>query len=94
MTNKNKVAAVILGAAVGVALVRFFNLPKEERADILRGIKEKTSELLDDAENTVTKVENFMDDFQSRGENEWIDKLYLVKKAFTDFYGDTKRNLS
>lgn len=94
MTNKNKVAAVILGAAVGVALVRFFNLPKEERADILRGIKEKTSELLDDAENTVTRVENFMDDFQSRGENEWIDKLYLVKKAFTDFYGDTKRNLS
>ena len=94
MTNKNKVAAVILGAAVGVALVRFFNLPKEERNDILRGIKDKTSELLDDAENTVTKVENFMDDFQSRGENEWIDKLYLVKKAFTDFYGDTKRNLS
>ena len=94
MTNKNKVAAVILGAAVGVALVRFFNLPKEERADILRSIKEKTSELLDDAENTVGKVENFMDDFQSRGENEWIDKLYLVKKAFTEFYGDTKRNLS
>lgn len=94
MTNKNKVAAVILGAAVGVALVRFFNLPKEERADILRGIKEKTTELLDDAENTVTRVENFMDDFQSSGENEWIDKLYLVKKAFTDFYGDATRNLS
>ena len=94
MTSKNKVAALILGAAVGVALVRFFNLPKEERAEILRGIKEKTSELLDDAENTVEKVEHFMDDFNSKGETEWIDKMYLVKKAFSDFYGGTRRNLS
>lgn len=90
MTNKNKVAAVILGAAVGAALVKFFSLPKEERNDIIQGIKERTSELLEDAENTVEKVEHFMDEFKEKGESAWIDKLYLLKKTFSDLYGSSE----
>lgn len=93
MTNTNKVAALILGAAVGVALVKFFSMPKEEREEFYSHLKNTTHELLDNAEDTVEKVEYFMDEYNSKGKNEWIDKLYVVKKMFKNFYGSDRHYL-
>lgn len=93
MTNTNKVAALILGAAVGVALVKFFSMPKEEKEEFYAHLKNTTHELLDNAEDTVEKVEHFMDEYNSKGKDEWIDKLYVVKKMFRNLYGSNKHYL-
>jgi hypothetical protein len=93
MTNTNKVAALILGAAAGVALVKFFSMPKEEREEFYSHLKNTTHELLDNAEDTVEKVEHFMNEYNSKGKNEWIDKLYIVKKMFRNLYGSDKHYL-
>lgn len=93
MTNTNKVAAVILGAAVGVALVRYFKMPEDERKELCDHLKTRTNELLDNAEDTVEKVDQYFAEIESKGRNEWIDKLYLIKKMFRDFYGTDKKYL-
>ena len=93
MSNTDRIAALILGAATGVALVRYFNMPKMERNEFCSHLKTKTSELLDNAEDTVEKVEQYMNDFNSKGENEWIDKLYILKKMFKNLYGSEKHYL-
>jgi hypothetical protein len=93
MAKTNKIAAIILGAAAGVALVKFFSMPKEEREQFYADIKSKTSELLENAEDTVEKVEHFMDEYKSKDENEWIDKLYILKKMFKSLYGSGKHYL-
>jgi hypothetical protein len=93
MTNTNKVAALILGAAVGVALVKFFSMPQEEREEFYSHLKNTTHELLDNAEDTVEKVEHFMDEYNSKGKDEWIDKLYIVKKMFKNLYGSDRHYL-
>jgi hypothetical protein len=93
MAKTNKIAAIILGAAAGVALVKFLSMPKEERDEFFANIKSKTSELLDNAEDTVEKVEHYMDEYKSKGENEWIDKLYILKKMFKNLYGSGKHYL-
>ncbi|MEO5649936.1 MAG: YtxH domain-containing protein [Ginsengibacter sp.] len=93
MNNTNKVAALILGAAVGVALVKFCNMPKKKREEFYDHLKNTTHELLDNAEDTVEKVEHFMDEYNSKGKNEWIDKLYILKKMFRNFYGSDKHYL-
>jgi glutaredoxin 2 len=93
MTNTNKIAALILGAAAGVALVKFFSMPKEERKEFYSHLKNTTHELLDNAEDTVEKVEHFMNEYNSKGKDEWIDKLYIVKKMFRNLYGSDKHYL-
>ncbi|MEO6813144.1 MAG: hypothetical protein ABI172_04395 [Ginsengibacter sp.] len=93
MSNTDRIAALILGAATGVALVRYFKMPKLERDEFCSHLKTKTSELLDNAEDTVEKVEQYMNDFNSKGENEWIDKLYILKKMFKNLYGSEKNYL-
>jgi hypothetical protein len=93
MNKSNTIAAVILGAAASVALIRFFNMPKETRDAFFSHLKNTTHDLLDEAEETVEKVEHYMDEIKSKGENEWIDKLYVLKKMFRDFYGSEQRFL-
>ena len=93
MAKSNKVAALILGAAAGVALVKFFKMPAEERNKFCDHLKRQTSVLLDNAEDTVEKVEHFMDDFKSKEEGEWIDKLYILKNMFKSLYGSDKHYL-
>jgi hypothetical protein len=93
MNKSNTVAAVILGAAAGVALIRFFNMPKEKRDAFFSHLKNTTHFLLDDAEETVEKVEQYMDEIKSKGEDEWIDKLYILKRMFRELYGSEQHFL-
>ena len=93
MNKSNTIAAVILGAAAGVALIRFFNMPKEKKDAFFAHLRNTTHNLLDDAEETVEKVEHYMNEIKSKGENEWIDKLYVLKKMFRELYGSEKHYL-
>ncbi|MEO8416860.1 MAG: hypothetical protein ABI472_24570 [Ginsengibacter sp.] len=93
MAKSKTIAAIILGAAVGVALLKFYNLPKEEKDEFFSYLKDRTNELLDDAEETVEKVEHFIDEIKIKEENEWIDKLYIVKRMFRELYGSDQRYL-
>ena len=93
MNKSNTIAAVILGAAAGVALIRFFNMPKEKRDAFFSHLQNTTHILLDDAEETVEKVEQYMDEIKSKGENEWIDKLYVLKRMFRELYGSEEHFL-
>ena len=93
MNKSNTIAAVILGAAAGVALIGFFNMSKEKRDAFFSHLKNTTHELLDNAEETVEKVEHYMGEVKSKGENEWIDKLYVLKRMFRDLYGSEKHYL-
>ena len=94
MNNDTKqIAGVIFGMAAGLALYKFFSMPKEERQEFFSQIKETTNELLNNAEDTVEKVEHYMDEFNSKGEGDVIDKLYVLKKMFRNLYGSGKNYL-
>jgi hypothetical protein len=93
MAKSNKVAAIILGAAGGYALIKFLSMPPEERNNFYRFLKDKTHDLLDNVEETVEKVEHHMDELRSKGEDEWIDKIYILKKMFKNLYGSEKNYL-
>jgi len=93
MAKQNKVAAIILGAAAGVALIKFFNMPKAKREEFYSHLKNQTHQLLDNAEDTVEKVEHYMDEIKEKGKDEWIDKVYILKKMFKSLYGSDRHYL-
>ncbi len=93
MAKSTTIASLILGASIGVALLKFYSMPKEDRDAFLDHLKTTTNELLDDAETTVEKVEHYVDEIRLKGENKWIEKLYVLKKMFTDFYGTERKYL-
>ncbi|MEO8854889.1 MAG: YtxH domain-containing protein [Ginsengibacter sp.] len=93
MAKSNKIAAVILGAAAGVALVKFLSMPREQRNEFYDFLKNKSRQLLDNAEDTVEKVEQYMDEFKEQGDDEWIDKIYILKKMFKSLYGSDRNYL-
>ena len=56
MSKGNTIGAIILGVAAGVALLKFFSMPEDERQEFISHLKNKAHDLLDDAEGTVEKV--------------------------------------
>ena len=91
--TKSTIASLIFGASIGFALLKFYSMPEEDKQDFLDHLKKTTNDLLDDAETTVEKVEHYVDEIKSKGENRWIEKLYVLKKMFTDFYGTERKYL-
>jgi uncharacterized Rmd1/YagE family protein len=93
MAKSNSIAAIILGAAVGLTLLRFFNLSKAERNQVLADIKYKSHDLLDDAEATVEKVKHYVEELKSKSADEWTDKIFVMKNMLKDLYGAEHRLL-
>ena len=82
-----------MGAAVGVALVRYFNMPEAEKEEFLAHLKSRAHDLLDDAENTVDKVKYHFAEIERKPAGAWVDKLFVAKRLLTELFGSEKRFL-
>lgn len=91
MSKANTIGAIILGAAAGVALIKFFSMPELERDEFVTHLKNRAHDLLDDAEGTVDKVKNHFAEIDSREHP--IDKLFVVKRLISELFGSEKRFL-
>jgi len=87
MERSKQVGAIIIGAATLLAIYKFYGMSKEERNEFFSHVRDKTQELLEDADNTVEKVQHYVVQMKDKNPDEWFDKLYLLRKMFSDFYG-------
>lgn len=86
------VSTLILSAAAIYAVYKFAEMPKDDRRHFIRSIKDRTGELLDDADATVEKVQNYMGEFKSLETGNWYDRLYLIRKMVKDLFGNPVKN--
>ncbi len=94
MAKSNYIGAVILGAAAIVAILKFYDMPKEERDLFFSNLKNKTHDLLDDAESTVDKVEHYVAQLKAKSSEEWVDKIHIIRKMFKEMYGSEMQLLN
>ena len=93
MSKSNYIGAIILGAAAGLAILKFYSMPDEEREEFISHLKNRAHDLLDDAENTVDKVNHYFAEIDTKARNEWVDKLFIVKRLLTELFGSERRYL-
>jgi hypothetical protein len=93
MSKSNYIGAIILGAAAGLAILKFYSMPDEEREEFISHLKNRAHDLLDDAENTVDKVNYYFAEIDTKARNEWVDKLFIVKRLLTELFGSERRYL-
>ena len=87
MQKSNQIGAIILGAAAALAVYKFYQMSKDERKELFDEIKDKTQVLLEDADNTVEKVQHYVAQIKDKSPDDWFEKLYLLRKMFSEFYG-------
>ncbi len=93
MLKANTIGAIILGAAAGVALVKFFSMPEFEREEFITHLKNRAHDLLDDAEGTVDKVKQHFAEIDAKQPHQLVDKLFVFKRLLTDLFGSERRYL-
>jgi hypothetical protein len=93
MSKSNTIGAIIVGAAAGMALLRFYTMSENERREFVSHLKNRAHDLLDDAEGTVDKVKRHFAEIDAKQSNEWADKLLVIKRLLTDLFGSERRFL-
>jgi DNA-directed RNA polymerase subunit F len=93
MARSNYIGGIILGAAVGVALLKFYSMPKEERDEFLDHLKNRAHDLLDDAEGTVEQVKHHFAEIDAKQPHELVDKLFVFKRLLSNLFGSERRFL-
>lgn len=93
MSRSNTIGAIILGAAVGVALLNFYNMPKEDRDDFYSHLKNRAHDLLDDVEGTVDTVKHHFAEIDTKPEEQWVEKFFVFKRLLTTLFGSNRRFL-
>jgi hypothetical protein len=93
MSKANTIGALILGAAAGVALVKFFTMPEYEIEEFMAHLKNRAHDLLDDAEGTVDTVKAHFAEIDMKPKEAWVDKLFVAKRLLTELFGSEKRFL-
>ena len=93
MSRSNTIGAVILGAAVGVALLKFFNMPEQDREEFYIHLKSKAHDLLDDVEGTVGTVKQHFSEIDNKPKEEWVEKFLVIKKLLVKLFGSERRFL-
>lgn len=91
MFKANTIGALILGAAAGVALVKFFSMTDYEKEEFISHIKNRAHDLLDDAEGTVEKVKQHFAEIDNKQNS--VDKLFVAKRLLSELFGSERRFL-
>ena len=93
MSKSATIEAIILGAAVGVALLKFYNMPEEDRKEFYDHLKSRAQELLDDTEETINTVKNHFAMIDAKPKEEWVQKLLVGKKLLAELFGSDHKFL-
>lgn len=93
MSKSDKIGAIILGAAAGLAILKFYNMPDDERQEFLSHLKNRAHDLLDDAEETMETVKQHFAEMDNKQPEQWVDKLFVFKRLLTTLFGSERRYL-
>ena len=91
MSKVTTIGALLLGAVAGVALLRFYSMPQEERNEFISHLKNRAHDLLDDTEGTLNKVKHHFAQIDAKQNG--VDKLLVVKNLLSDLFGSERRYL-
>ena len=94
MSKSNTIGAVILGAAAGVAILKFFNMPEEEREEFYAHLKERADKLLEVTEGTIETIKSHFAQIDEKAKEEWVDKLLIAKNLLNELFGSAKKYLA
>ncbi len=93
MSKSNYIGALILGAAAGVAILKYYSMPEDERQEFTTYLKNRAHDLLDDAEGTLDTVKAHFAEIDAKQKNEWVDKFFVAKRLLTNLFGSERRFL-
>lgn len=87
--NTKQIVGMMLAGGAAVVVYKLYNMPKEKRSEILDKLKSETLSFLEKAESSVEKVQHYMGQIREKGQEDWVDKAFIVKNMLSDFYHGT-----
>ena len=84
--SSKHIATFLLGAAAGVAALKYMNLSDEEKANLTATLKEKAESAKDKAEEGLDKLKEYFETLRSKGGDALKDVMADAEKAAQDLF--------
>ena len=86
MVNPKHIATFLLGAAAGYALFKYNIMSDEEKVKMYADLKEKASNLKDEAEKTANKAGEYFEELKTKGAENMKDYMSEAESFLNDLF--------
>ena len=85
--NNKHIATFLLGAAAGIAAMKYMGMSQEEKDKLAKDLKDKANKVKDEAEKVMDKAKGYFDELKTKGSEAFKEHFDNAEKTMSDLFG-------
>ncbi|MBL0145810.1 MAG: hypothetical protein IPP48_08660 [Chitinophagaceae bacterium] len=85
--NNKHIATFLLGAAAGIAAMKYMSMSQEEKDKLAADLKDKANKVKDEAEKVMDKAKDYFEELKTKGSEAFKEHFADAEKTMSDLFG-------
>jgi vacuolar-type H+-ATPase subunit H len=85
--NNKHIATFLLGAAAGIAAMKYMSMSQEEKDKLAADLKDKANKVKDEAEKAMEKAKDYFEELKTKGSEAFKEHFADAEKTMSDLFG-------
>jgi vacuolar-type H+-ATPase subunit H len=85
--NNKHIATFLLGAAAGIAAMKYMSMSQEEKDKLAADLKDKANKVKDEAEKVMEKAKDYFEELKTKGSEAFKEHFADAEKTMSDLFG-------
>ncbi len=85
--NNKHIATFLLGAAAGIATMKYMSMSQEEKDKLAADLKDKANKVKDEAEKVMEKAKDYFEELKTKGSEAFKEHFSDAEKTMSDLFG-------
>jgi vacuolar-type H+-ATPase subunit H len=85
--NNKHIATFLLGAAAGIAAMKYMSMSQEEKDKLAADLKDKANKVKDEAEKMMEKAKDYFEELKTKGSEAFKEHFEDAEKTMSDLFG-------
>ncbi len=85
--NSKHIATFLLGAAAGIAAMKYMSMSQEEKDKLAGDLKDKANKVKDEAEKVMDKAKEYFEELKTKGSEAFKEHFADAEKTMSDLFG-------
>ncbi len=84
--NSKHIATFLLGAAAGLAAMKYMNMTEEEKEKLTADLKDKANKVKEEAEGVMEKAKDYFEELKTKGSESFKEHFAEAEKMMNDLF--------
>lgn len=84
--NSKHIATFLLGAAAGIAAMKYMSMTDEEKEKLAADLKDKANKIKEEAEGAVAKAKDYFEELKTKGSESFKEHFADAESMMNDLF--------